>query len=137
MKKAEIVCIIVKAFENKRYVHVTTKQGKDLNAIVSRWYNNPLVKEEVILWDLEKCKYVELGWSDISDVYMPYPKDAVALFAEVSEWEHVSAYITLRDGSKHHVQCLEYGENYICMMDLDAEKVIEVTWHDVINISKS
>lgn len=135
MKREVIIETIISACNNHKYVHMSTKQGNELNVIISRWYDNDCIDCEVVFWDVDNCSYDKIKWDDISDVYCPFPKENVLLFAEVSIWEGVAAYVTLKNGKKHHVKTCDYDDTYITMIDLNTKKIVDVKWHEIIDIS--
>ena len=129
MKKS-IQTIVTETYGQRRYVHIKTKEGHEINGTVYDWDKNAVA--------LNNSRYerISIKWDDIQEAYVPFPKENIMYFAEVSIWENVSAYVTLNNGKKHHVIVFDYDDVYVTMFDVDNDVVVDVKWHEIVDISK-
>lgn len=135
--KDSIKTVVTSTYGKERYVHIRTKDGHEINGVVYDWDENvvALRNDENLYNDNYERKTIQ--WGDIKEAYVPFPKDNITVFAEFSIWEKVSAYVTLANGERHHVQVFDYGDSFVFMFDIDKDTGIEVGWHEIVDISRT
>ena len=131
-----IQTIVTETYGKARYVHIRTKDAQEVNGTVYDWDENVVALMDAVNLCGDKYERISIKWNDIEEAYVPFPRENIMYFAEVSIWEHVSAYVTLNNGKKHHVIVFDYDDVYVTMFDVDNEAVVDVRWHEIVDISK-